>query len=219
MLEENKISFIELLLSKQALKFGDFTLPSGNKTPYFFNIGEINSGEGLDLLSIYYSELIYSLFLCDLDNTKKNLPIIFGAAYKGIPIASTTVSKIYQSYKISLDFACNRKEPKAHGEGGFTMGADLCNRDVIIVDDVIAEGITLVKTYNFLEQYGARVKGLIVALDRKDPVPGYSCASEKINENLKLPVHSIINFSDILSYTSNIDQYQHIHEKLISDKK
>jgi len=216
MLENNKIEFIELLLSKQALKFGDFTLPSGNKTPYFFNIGQINSGENLDQLSIYYSDLIYSKYFEHTKYNKNNLPVIFGAAYKGIPLAATAASKMYQSHKISLEFACNRKEPKKHGEGGLTMGADIKNRDIIIIDDVIAEGVTLFSTQKFIEKYKANIKGVIVALDREDKVEGYNSAAQKVIEELNIPIYSIISFSDIIAYTKSNEHYASVHKKLKS---
>lgn len=221
MLDNTKTNFIELLLSRGALKFGDFTLPSGNHTPYFFNIGEINNGNDLDSLSSYFANLIHSEFLESFDNNsgQNELPIIFGAAYKGIPLAATSVSKIYASYKLPISFACNRKEPKTHGEKSEMMGADINNRDVIIIDDVIAEGVTTFKIYEFLKKYNANVKGLVVILDREDKVKDFINAREKIVKKLKIPVYSILSFSEILTYTKSYEKYNAIYQKLLISKK
>ena len=143
-MEKYQIEFIELLLNRNALKFGDFVLPSGHRTPYFFNMGELNSGKDLSLVGRYFAIAIYNSFYKNPSNNIK-FSTIFGAAYKGIPLASVTVAQIHELYDINLSFSSNRKEPKDHGERGLIMGSDIKDKNILLLDDIIAEGVTTKK--------------------------------------------------------------------------
>lgn len=151
--------FLELALEHQALRFGSFTLKSGRISPYFFNAGAFNDGAGLDGLARCYSEAIASSGL--------EFDMLFGPAYKGIPLAAAIAVSLHRDHARNVPFAFNRKEAKAHGEGGSIVGAELTGR-ILIVDDVISAGTSMRESVELIAAADAQAVGMAIALDRQE---------------------------------------------------
>lgn len=184
-----KNEFIKLAVQCGALKFGDFTLKSGRKSPYFFNVGMFYHGDSLRLLGEYYAAVI-------LEN---NIPFdnLFGPAYKGLPIATATAIAL-SNRGINKTVTFNRKEEKDHGEGGVLIGAPLSG-DTIIIDDVITAGTAFREAKSLITANGGRVKAVIIALDRCEKGSGHVSTLQEIRDQ-GIIVKSIIDFFDLLSY-------------------
>jgi orotate phosphoribosyltransferase len=194
-MKEFKKQFIELALEKNVLKFGEFTLKSGRKSPYFFNAGLFNSGRDLANLGRFYADaLIDSGIEYDL---------IFGPAYKGIPIASATVTQLYEVYKKDIPWCCNRKEAKDHGEGGNLIGSQLQGR-VLLVDDVITAGTAIRESMALIKQNGASLAGVVVALDRQEKGKTELSAIQEIEKDYGVKVVSIITLNDLINYLEQV---------------
>ncbi|HEY5739118.1 MAG TPA: orotate phosphoribosyltransferase, partial [Gammaproteobacteria bacterium] len=151
--------FVDYCLERGALKFGEFTLKSGRLSPYFFNAGLFNRGADLDALAAFYADAIVQSGI-DFD-------LLFGPAYKGIPLAAITAGALYRNHDRDLPYAFNRKEAKDHGEGGSTVGAEISGR-VMIIDDVITAGTAIREAIALIEAHGARVTAITIALDRQE---------------------------------------------------
>ena len=151
--------FIEFALSKQVLKFGEFTLKSGRKSPYFFNAGLFNTGRDLALLGRFYAEALVDSGI--------EFDLLFGPAYKGIPIATTTAVALAEHHDLDLPYCFNRKEAKDHGEGGNLVGSALQGR-VMLVDDVITAGTAIRESMEIIQANGATLAGVLISLDRQD---------------------------------------------------
>ena len=199
-----KKNFIEAALSCGALKFGTFKLKSGRMSPYFFNSGEFNSGRALkDLTNCYAAALSES----DL-----NFDMLYGPAYKGIPLVSGLAIALSKEYKIDIPYCFNRKEKKEHGEAGLMVGAKL-NGNVVIVDDVITAGTAIKESINLIASSGANVAGIIVGLDRKEKGVNEYSAIQEIQREYEIPILSIVNIDDIIQHVA-----QHKSSKnLLSD--
>jgi orotate phosphoribosyltransferase len=190
-MESYQRKFIEFCLSKQVIRFGEFTLKSGRKSPYFFNAGLFHSGSALAELGKYYAAAIQA---SDLD-----FDMLFGPAYKGIPLVSTTAIALSNVYQRDLSFCFNRKEAKDHGEGGNLVGAPLKGK-VLIVDDVITAGTAIRESMQILQQNSAHLAGIIVALDRQERGQGEYSAIQEIQKTFKAPVISVIALDDIIEF-------------------
>ncbi|MGK0297585.1 MAG: orotate phosphoribosyltransferase [Gammaproteobacteria bacterium] len=186
--------FIEFSISKNVLKFGEFKLKSGRISPYFFNSGLFNDGESLRLLGEYYAKTII--------NSAINFDMLFGPAYKGIPLATSLAIALSQTNKRSVQYCFNRKEAKDHGEGGIILGAPLSN-DVLIVDDVITAGTSVKESVKIIEEANARPVGVIIALDRQEKGNSKKSAIQEIEINYNIPVISIISLELLIEYLSN----------------
>ncbi len=151
--------FIKLSISKNALKFGEFKLKSGRVSPYFFNCGLFNDGESLRLIGEFYAKAIINYGL--------PFDMLYGPAYKGIPLVSTLAIALERINNRSVPYSFNRKETKDHGEGGIILGAPLSN-DVLIVDDVITAGTSVRESVNIIQQANAKAVGVVIALDRQE---------------------------------------------------
>ena len=151
--------FIELAIKKKALCFGEYKLKSGRISPYFFNTGLFNDGESLTKLGRFYAEA--------LQNSEIKFDMIYGPAYKGVPLASAMAISFHEIFGKNYPFCFNRKEIKDHGEGGFTFGAEIQNR-VIIIDDVISAGTSINESINIIQPKGGAVVGAIVAVNRQE---------------------------------------------------
>lgn len=188
-----KNKFIELAIQFNALKFGDFTLKSGRKSPYFFNVGMFYHGDSLRKLGEFYAQIIVDNNIV-FDN-------LFGPAYKGLPIATATAIALSQ-LGINKTVTFNRKEEKDHGEGGVLIGAPLTG-DTIIIDDVITAGTAFREAQTLINANGGRVRAVIIALDRCEKgSQDISTLTEIRNQGIE--VKSIINFFDLLEYTKSI---------------
>ncbi len=184
-------NFIEFALRTGVLRFGQFTLKSGRISPYFFNSGLFNSGATLASLGRFYAQAISESTL-DYD-------LLFGPAYKGIPLVSTTVVALADHHNRDVPYVFNRKEKKDHGEGGQLVGADL-KGNVLIIDDVISAGTSVGESIDIIHAAGATPAGVIIALDRQERGQGELSAIQQIEKTHQIPVVSIICLLDLLSY-------------------
>lgn len=182
--------FIEFAIRREALCFGEFTLKSGRISPYFFNAGLFNTGNDLLELSKAYAAALTRSDLC--------YDIIFGPAYKGIPLATVTAMALAAD-GTNKPFAFNRKEKKDHGEGGNIVGAPL-EGDILIVDDVITAGTAIRESMDLIKTAGARPAGVLIALDRQERGTGDSSAIQEVQDTFGIPVVSIITLDEILDY-------------------
>lgn len=186
-----KKQFIELALQAKVLKFGEFTLKSGRKSPYFFNAGLFYEGEQLAQLGYYYA--------AKLQQSKITFDGLFGPAYKGIPLVCATAMQLAAAFEQNKPYTFNRKEAKDHGEGGNFVGAPL-KGDIIIVDDVITAGTAFRDSVELIRGQGARVAGVIIALNRQERGQGKISTIAEIEKNHQIPVLSIINLDDLVDY-------------------
>ncbi len=185
--------FIDFLLQAGVLKLGSFTLKSGRTSPYFFNAGEINTGAQISQLARAYASTIA--------NSTLGYDVMFGPAYKGIPLVATTAMALAEFHQIDAPFAYNRKEKKDHGEGGRIVGADLKGK-VLIIDDVITAGTAIRESVSLIQSQGAEPAGVVVALDRMEKGQGDRSAIQEVEAEFGIPVISIITLNDIIDYLS-----------------
>lgn len=191
--------FIEFALENKALLFGEFTLNSGRISPYFFNAGCFNTGSVLAKLGQFYAAAIKQANI--------EYDIVFGPAYKGIPLATTTVVALAEQYQINKPYCFNRKEPKDHGEGGLMVGAPLQGR-ALIIDDVISRGITMRKTVDMIRAHQAQVAGVVILIDRQERGENQLSAVEEVKQDLNIPVISVVTLTDVMEYLSEQGQQE-----------
>jgi len=182
--------FVDYCLQRGALRFGEFTLKSGRISPYFFNAGVFNRGADLAALAEFYTDAITQSGI--------EFDLLFGPAYKGIPLAAITASALYQSHRRDIPYAFNRKEAKDHGEGGSIVGAEIGGR-IMIIDDVITAGTAIREAIALIEAQGARVCAVTIALDRQEKGQGQLSAIQEL-EQQEISVISIIKLEHILEY-------------------
>ncbi|OLF39013.1 MULTISPECIES: orotate phosphoribosyltransferase [unclassified Psychrobacter] len=194
--------FIQLALDNQVLKFGEFVLKSGRISPYFFNAGLLATGEMLSLLARGYADALAAEMASNNGTDVKEL-VIFGAAYKGIPFVAATAQALWLHHGINAKWGYNRKEAKTHGEGGNLVGADVSGKTVWVLDDVITAGTAMREVVEILEQSGASVAGIIVALDRKEKGQGEHSAIQELAATLEVPVRALVNIDDLISYLAD----------------
>jgi orotate phosphoribosyltransferase len=183
--------FIELILAKQVLRFGDFTLKSGRTSPYFFNAGLFNDGVSLSRLGACYAQAIVEAGVA--------FDMLFGPAYKGIPLATATAVAFAERHRRNLPIAYNRKEAKAHGEGGTLVGAPIDGR-VLIVDDVLTAGTAVRESIKLIREAGARPAGVVLALDRQERGTGARSAVQEIQSSYDIAVVRIITLDHLIEY-------------------
>ncbi len=193
-------SFVKFALENEALQFGEFTLKSGRISPYFFNAGKFNQGAAFNTLGRYYADkLIQSGLQFDL---------LFGPAYKGIPLATAAAIALDSQYQRSVGVAFNRKEAKTHGEAGKLIGASLAGR-VVIVDDVITAGTAIRESMDLIQEAGAEPAAVLVALDRQEKGPEGKSAIQEIEKAYNIPVLAIAKLENLLEFAKS-------HENLSS---
>ncbi|RAT16395.1 MULTISPECIES: orotate phosphoribosyltransferase [Lonsdalea] len=183
--------FIEFALSKQVLKFGEFTLKSGRTSPYFFNAGLFNTGRDLALLGRFYAAALMDAAI--------EFDVLFGPAYKGIPIATTTAVALAEHHDRDLPYCFNRKEAKDHGEGGRLVGSPLVGR-IMLVDDVITAGTAIRESMDIISAQGASLAGVLIALDRQERGRGELSAIQEVERDYECKVISIITLKDLIAY-------------------
>ena len=183
--------FIEFALEKQVLKFGEFTLKSGRTSPYFFNAGLFSTGRDLARLGRFYAAA--------LADSGIEFDVLFGPAYKGIPIATTTAVALADHHDIDTPYCFNRKEKKEHGEGGSLVGAEL-NGNIMLVDDVITAGTAIRESMEIIKQNGADLSGVLIALDRQEKGKGELSAIQEVERDFGTKVISIVTLGDLVSY-------------------
>ncbi len=186
--------FMDFLIETRALRFGEFTLKSGRRSPYFFNAGQFNTGAEIERLGYYYACAIREF---DVEPT-----LIFGPAYKGIPLCIAAAIALRQRFGMDTYYGFDRKEIKEHGEGGWLVGKEPNGQDrVVLVDDVVTDGATKIQMINRLKATcSARITGLVIALDRKEKNTEGEDAVAALQTATGVPVRSIINVHDILEY-------------------
>lgn len=183
--------FIEFALSKQVLKFGEFTLKSGRKSPYFFNAGLFNSGRDLAKLGRFYAAALMDAGI--------PYDVLFGPAYKGIPIASATAVQLAEVHDQDVPWCFNRKEAKDHGEGGNLVGTPLKGR-IMLVDDVITAGTAIRESMDIIKANGAELAGVLIALDRQEKGKGELSAIQEVERDYQAKVIAIITLGDLIRY-------------------
>ena len=207
-MEQYQNDFVDFMLEIGALKFGEFTLKSGRVSPYFFNAGQFNQGNHLSRLGQFYAQAIEASGI--------KFDVLFGPAYKGIPLVAATAIALNDSFNRSVPYSFNRKEAKDHGEGGNIVGHPL-EGDNLIIDDVITAGTAIREAKDIINANGAKTKGVVVALDRQEKGKGELSAIQEVEQNFGITVVSIINLSHIVDYlkanddkniTSRIESYR-----------
>jgi orotate phosphoribosyltransferase len=197
----SKSNFIEFIMQAGVLKLGEFKLKSGRISPYFFNAGLFNTGGQLAKLAEGYA----------LEIIEKNIhfDVLFGPAYKGIPLAATTCSTLATNFNLDKPYAFNRKEAKTHGEGGNIVGHKLTG-EILIIDDVITAGTAIRESIDLINSLGAKPAGVIVALDRMEKGQGELSAIQEVEKDYGIPVYSIINMNDIIHYLQERNQTKYL---------
>ncbi|ABO25353.1 orotate phosphoribosyltransferase [Shewanella loihica] len=185
--------FIEFALERQVLRFGEFTLKSGRTSPYFFNAGLFNTGRDLARLGRFYAAALVDSGI--------EYDLLFGPAYKGIPIATTTAVALCDHHDIDMPYCFNRKEKKDHGEGGSLVGSELKGR-VMLVDDVITAGTAIRESMEIIEAHNAELAGVLIALDRQEKGKGELSAIQEVERDFGCNIVSIIKLEDLINYLS-----------------
>jgi orotate phosphoribosyltransferase len=189
--------FIEFALAHEVLKFGEFTLKSGRKSPYFFNLGAVDTGSGLAALGRFYADAIVGSGI--------EADVLMGPAYKGISIAAAAAVQLAEHHGVDMPWCFNRKEVKGHGEGGLIVGAPLAGR-VLLVDDVITAGTAIGEAADVIASAGAELIGIIVAIDRQERGPSGTSAVAHVAQETGAEVRAIVTLADVVDYlrtTSN----------------
>lgn len=183
--------FIQFALERGVLRFGEFTLKSGRVSPYFFNAGLFDSGLALAKLGRFYAQALMDSGL--------SYDVIFGPAYKGIPLAATTAVALAEHHHRDIPWCFNRKEAKAHGEGGTLVGAPLAG-NIVIVDDVITAGTAIREVMQIIKAQGAQAAGVLIALDRQERGTGELSAIQEVERDFIIPVISIVSLTQVLQF-------------------
>ena len=204
-MQDYQREFLDFVIDTDVLRFGEFTLKSGRISPYFFNSGLFNTGAAIASLGRYYAAAI--------DNSGIEYDMIFGPAYKGIPLATTTAVALADHHNQNLPYAFNRKEAKDHGEGGIIVGAALKGR-VLIIDDVISAGTSVRESIDMIEAAGATPAGVSIALDRQERGTGSTSAIQEVEQQFGIQVSSIVTLDDLINYLQDKPTLQHIGGKV-----
>jgi orotate phosphoribosyltransferase len=194
--------FIRFAIDRGVLRFGEFTLKSGRTSPYFFNAGLFNSGSALAQLGKFYAAAV----------VESGIPfdVLFGPAYKGIPLATATAVALADRHNLDLPWCFNRKEAKAHGEGGSLVGAPLTG-NVLIIDDVITAGTAIREVMQIIQAQGANAAGVLIALNRQERGNGELSAIQEVERDFGIPVVSIVSLNQVLEFLADDAQLkQHL---------
>ncbi len=183
--------FLDFVIATRVLRFGEFTLKSGRVSPYFFNSGLFNTGSAIAKLGRYYAAAI--------EDSGIDYDMIFGPAYKGIPLAVSAASALADHHNRDIPYAFNRKEAKDHGEGGVIVGAPLAGK-VLIIDDVISAGTSVRESLEMIDAAQAQVAGVVIALDRQERGQGELSAIQEVEQHYGIQVANIVKLDDLISY-------------------
>lgn len=184
--------FIQFCLRNNVLRFGEFTLKSGRISPYFFNAGLFNNGESLAMLGGFYAAAIA--------DSNIEFDLLFGPAYKGIPLVCSATIGLASMFEKNYPFSFNRKEAKDHGEGGILVGADMRDKRVLIVDDVISAGTAARESIEIIKSNGGRVAGIAISMDRQEKGQSELSAIQELERTYNIPVINIITLTDLIGF-------------------
>ncbi|MGH8418538.1 MAG: orotate phosphoribosyltransferase [Pseudomonas sp.] len=194
--------FIRFAIDRGVLRFGEFTLKSGRTSPYFFNAGLFNSGSALAQLGKFYAAAVVESGI--------SFDVLFGPAYKGIPLAAATAVALADHHSLDLPWCFNRKEAKSHGEGGSLVGAPLTG-NVLIIDDVITAGTAIREVMQIIQAQGANAAGVLIALNRQERGNGELSAIQEVERDFGIPVVSIVSLNQVLEFLADDPQLkQHL---------
>jgi len=203
--------FIRAMLGREALLFGDFVLKSGRKSPYFFNLGAVADGAGHEIVGKAYAREVVGLAV--------HPDVLFGPAYKGIPIAVSVAVELSRDHGVNIGAAFNRKEAKAHGEGGTLVGAPMAGSRVVIVDDVVTDGAAKREAYETITAAGGEVVGIVLALDRQEPSPDSGeTAVAALERDLQVPVRCVANLDDVIAFLASEGGFEKEREALLAHR-
>lgn len=205
-----KQEFLELSLELGVLRFGEFTLKSGRVSPYFFNAGLFSTGYAAAKLGRYYASAIA--------DSEIEFDMLFGPAYKGIPLATLAAAALAEHHDIDVPYAFNRKEAKGHGEGGNIVGAPLAGK-VLIVDDVITAGTAVRESHRIIAGAGAEVAGLVISLDRQEIGQDSRSAVQELEQQLGIPVISIVRLEDLVEMLEESAEFGEFLEPVLKYRK
>ena len=209
-MQDYKKDFLDLAIEIGVLRFGEFTLKSGRLSPYFFNAGLFNTGYAAAKLGRFYAATIAE---SDIE-----FDMLFGPAYKGIPLVALTAAALAEHHDIDVPFAFNRKETKAHGEGGNIIGAPLAGR-VLIIDDVITAGTAIREAQQIITAAGARVAGIVISLDRQEIGRDSRSAVQEVEQTLRVPVASIVRLEDLVDMLEETEDYSEYLPPILEYRK
>ena len=209
-MEQYKQEFINFMVQCDVLKFGEFTLKSGRKSPFFMNAGAYVTGSQLAKLGEYYAKAIHENYGDDFD-------VLFGPAYKGIPLITATVIAYAKLYGKEIRYCSNREEEKDHGDTGILLGSKLKNGDkVVIIEDVTTSGKSIEETFPILKAQGnVEIKGLMVSLNRQERGKGTKCALDEITDLYGFPARAIVSMSEVVEELYN----KEVNGKILIDDK
>jgi orotate phosphoribosyltransferase len=190
-MQDYQREFLDFALDVEVLRFGEFTLKSGRVSPYFFNAGLFNTGASLARLGRYYAQAIVDSGI--------EFDLLYGPAYKGIPLAAVTAAALYDQHGIDIPYAFNRKEAKDHGEGGVIVGHPLEGR-ILVIDDVISAGTSVRESVDIINNLQATPAGVVIALDRQERGQGERSAIQEVESDYGMPVSAIIRLEQLIEY-------------------
>lgn len=197
-MQDYQRQFVQFAIARGVLKFGKFTLKSGRVSPYFFNAGLFNSGGDLAQLGRFYASALVAANI--------NFDLLFGPAYKGIPIATTTAVALANDHRLDVPYCFNRKEAKTHGEGGNLVGSELKGK-VMLVDDVITAGTAIRESMQLIAAHDAALSGVLIALDRQERGQGELSAIQEVERDFNTRVVAIVTLNDVVEYL--VEQGEH----------
>jgi orotate phosphoribosyltransferase len=200
-MQDYQTEFLNFALEKGVLRFGEFTLKSGRISPYFFNAGLFNSGSALARLGRFYAQAIVDSGI--------TFDVLYGPAYKGIPLAAVTAAALYDHHQIDTPYAFNRKEAKSHGEGGSIVGHAL-EGQILIIDDVITAGTAIRESMDIIEAEGAKPAGVVIALDRQEKGKGDKSAIQEVEQDYGIPVASIAKLENVIGFLEQQGDADHL---------
>jgi orotate phosphoribosyltransferase len=204
-MQQYQRDFIEFAIKTGVLRFGEFTLKSGRISPYFFNSGLFDSGGTLSRLGRFYARALL--------DSQIDFDMLFGPAYKGIPLASSCCIALADEHRRDIPYSFNRKEAKDHGEGGIIVGAPLKGK-VMIIDDVISAGTSVRESIDLIEAADATPAGVVIALNRQEKGKGEMSAIQEIEQHYRMPVASIIKLEHLITYLKDSDEFAEYFPKI-----
>lgn len=216
-MQQYQKDFIKFAIKSGVLKFGEFKLKSGRISPYFFNAGMFCDGDAFYNLGLFYSDALKQ-------NLADQYDVIFGPAYKGIPLATAASIGLQMQYQLNMPVAFNRKETKDHGEGGSLIGAPLEGKRIVLIDDVITAGTTIRESVALIDQAKGKLVSIVVALNRQEKgIESDLSAIQQVKKNYGIPVYSIISLDDIVEFlqkeSHGISKADHYLQKILQYKK